>query len=493
MKRHLFLTLSYIFIAISLPISAEESVSIQEKKICASNLNKEIELIINQPERQKENWGIVIENLKDNQVLYQINDNKFFIPASNLKLLTTASVLWKLGADFTIKTPIYIEREFNNNKFKSNSINSLIIEGKGDPTFSQKQLNIIAERLKEEGIKEVKNLVLIDGYLSSPTTNYTWEFEDIYFDFAVPVNSLILNNNMVSLTLNHSNINQQPTLQWSDELAGKQITIENNVYTRNKDKELNVNILPLFARSQSGAAHSSLKITGDLPLNKQSDSWRLAIPNPSQYFQESLIKTLNNYDITVNNSQVINNGEKLDKNQQFLLEIESPPLSELIKITNQESNNLYAEVLLKYLADKSVSEWENLAKISKELGISKEDYQVKDGSGLSRHNLITPKSLVTILKVINNSKYNDIFYHSLAVAGESGTLKNRFINTNIAHNFHGKTGTLTGVASLSGYIKTPDDDNLILTIMVNQSIANSRTLRNSIDQIVLLLGQLKKC
>lgn len=493
MKRHLFLTLSYIFLFLPLPILAQESVNVKEKKICASNLNQEIESIINQPSRQKENWGVVIENIKDNQVLYQVNENKFFIPASNIKLLTTASVLWKLGADFTINTPVYIERESTDTNVKLNSINSLIIEGKGDPTFSQKQLNLIAERLKQEGIKEVNNLVLIDGYLSSPTTNYTWEFEDIYFYFAVPVNSLILNNNTVNFTLNHGNINQQPSLQWSDELAGKQISIENNVYTRDENTEFNITILPLFARSQSGAARSSLIMTGDFPLNKESNTWRLAIPNPEQYFQESLIKTLNNYDITVNNSQIINNGEKLDKNKQFLLEIESPPLSELIKIANQESNNLYAEVLLKYLADESMSEWENLAKISKELGILEDNYKLRDGSGLSRHNLITPASLVTILKVMNNSQYKDTFYNSLAIAGENGTLKNRFVNTNIANNLYGKTGTLTGVMSLSGYLKTPHYDNLAFTIIVNQSIANSATLRNSIDQIVLLLGQLEKC
>lgn len=493
MKRYLFFVLSYIILFLPLPILAQESVNIKDKKICASNLNQEIESIINQPSRQKETWGVVVESLKDNQVLYQVNENKFFIPASNLKLLTTASILWKLGADFTITTPIYIEKKTIDNNISANSIDSLIIEGKGDPTFSQQQLNIIAEKLKQEGIKEINNLVLIDGYLSSPTTNYTWEFEDIYFYFAVPVNSLILNNNTVNFTLNHGNINQRPSLQWSDELAGKQISIENNVYTRDENTKFDITILPLFVRSQSGTEQSSLKMTGDFPLKKESNTWRLAIPNPAQYFQESLIKTLNNYDIEVKNSQIINHEEKLDKNKQFLLEIDSPALSELIKITNQDSNNLYAEVLLKYLADESVSEWENLAKIMTELGISEDNYKLKDGSGLSRHNLITPASLVTILRVMNNSKYKDTFYNSLAVAGENGTLKNRFLNTNITNNLYGKTGTLTGVASLSGYLKTPHYDNLAFTIMVNQSIANSATLRNSIDQIILLLGQLEKC
>jgi len=127
------------------------------------------------------------------------------------------------------------------------------------------------------------------------------------------------------------------------------------------------------------------------------------------------------------------------------------------------------------------------------LGISPNDYKLKDGSGLSRHNLITPQALVTLLKLMNNSKYQEIFLNSLSIAGENGTLKNRFQNTNIANNLYGKTGTLSGISALSGYLKTDNYGNLVLTIMVNQSSANSGVLRNTIDEIILLLGQLNKC
>ncbi|NCO75524.1 MAG: D-alanyl-D-alanine carboxypeptidase/D-alanyl-D-alanine-endopeptidase [Cyanobacteria bacterium] len=479
MKRYLFSFFSFLFIFSSFPINAQESVKNNEKKVCVSHLKNEIESIINQPSRQQESWGILIESIKNNQVLYQLNSNKYFIPASNAKLLTTSAVLLKLGSDFTIKTPVYIEG-------KPPKLNSLIIQGKGDPTFTKKSLEIIAQKLKEEGIKEVDNLVLIDGYLSSPSTNYSWEFEDIYFYFAVPVNSLILEENTVNLTLNPNNLNEKVSLKWSDELAGKQWKIENNVYTKDKDKEDNIIISPLFAKS-------SLEIKGDLPIDKESNIWRLSILNPAQYFQESLVKILNNNGISIKNTEIINGKNIISNNQQLLLEIKSPNLAELIKETNQESNNLYAEVLLKYLGDESLNEWESLAQIMTNLGISPNDYKLKDGSGLSRHNLITPQALVTLLKLMNNSKYQEIFLNSLSIAGENGTLKNRFQNTNIANNLYGKTGTLSGISALSGYLKTDNYGNLVLTIMVNQSSANSGVLRNTIDEIILLLGQLNKC
>jgi len=466
-------------------IVAQESVKNQDKKICGSSLNREIETILNQPIRQKENWGILIESTKEKQVLYQLNSHKFFIPASNTKLFPTAAILHKRGENFTINTPIYIEKKPHENS----SIQTLIIEGKGDPTLSKKQLETIAQILKEKGIKEVNNVILIEGFLSSPSTNYTWEFEDIYFYFAVPVNSLILEENTVNLTLNHHKINEQPFLVWSDELAGKQWSIESQVYSRDSLAEYNITILPLFARS-------SLEIKGDFPLDKTATIWRLSIPNPAQYFQESLVKILNEHDIKVNKSEIIENIKdfnKIEIKKQLLLEINSPNLAELIKITNQDSNNLYAEVLLKYLADESMNQWESLDKIMTNFGVSKDDYKLKDGSGLSRHNLMTPSALVTLLQAINNSEYRETFYNSLSIASENGTLKNRFQNTNLAHNLHGKTGTLTGVASLSGYLKNQDYGDLIFAIMVNQSTDTSPNLRSSIDQIVILLGQMKKC
>lgn len=478
-KRYLIFFLTSLFLLIALPITAQESVKVTNKKVCTSNLKNEIESIINQPSRQQEYWGIVIESLKDNQVLYQLNGNKYFIPASNTKLLITAAALLKLGSNFDIKTPVYLQKE-------SANINNLIIQGKGDPNFSKKQLEIIAQKLTEKGIKEINNLVLIDGYLSSPTTNYSWEFEDTYFYFAVPVNSLILENNTVNLTLNHTNLNEKSSLMWSDILAGKQWAIENQVYTREKNTESNLNIIPLFAKS-------SLELTGNLPIDKESNTWQLSIPNPAKYFQDSLIQTLNNSGIQVKNSQIINGKNIENKNQQLLLEIKSPILTELIKVTNQESNNLYAEVLLKYLGDESLNEFQSLAKIINNLGISPNNYKLKDGSGLSRHNLITPETLVTLLKLMNSSEYKNIYRNSLSLAGVNGTLKNRYKNTNIANNFSGKTGTLTGVSALSGYLKTDNYGDLVLTIIVNQSSADSVILRNTIDQIILLLTQLEKC
>lgn len=471
-----FFTYFLLTLSFPIPLKAEEIKPLINNSICANNLETEIDKIIHQPSREKETWGIVIESLNPQKIFYELNRDKFFIPASNVKLLITASILIKKGANFSIITPIYTEGN-------SPNLSSLIIEGKSDPSFTNDHLKLIADSLKTQQVTTIDNLILVNNSLPNNTTNYTWEFEDIYFDFAVPVNNFILNQNTVNLTLNHSFINQKPSLIWSDEIAGKQWLIDNQVLTSHENTPLNLNIYPLFARS-------SFMIMGELPLNEKAPIWRLSIPNPDQYFQESLVKILQENGIKIIKSEVINDTHFKDKNLQLLLEIKSPSLAELITITNQDSNNLYAEVLLKNLADDSHNSWQSLETILNQLGVSPDEYKLKDGSGLSRHNLITPHALITLLKAMAN---NDVFINSLSNAGVNGSLKNRFLNTNISNNLFAKTGTLSGISALSGYLKNDDYGNLVFSILVNQSSSDSATLRRTIDEIVLLLGQLKKC
>ena len=466
-------------------VNAQESTFLQDKKICSSDLSTQIDTILSKPERLSENWGILIEKLDNKQILYQLNSNKYFIPASNTKLFTTASVLVKLGEYFNIKTPIYIQG-------LKPTIETLIIEGKGDPSLKKEQLETISKELKNQGIHSIRQLVLVDDYLPESVINYSWEFSDVFYYYAVPVNSLILEENTVTLTLNPSQISDRVLTKWSDELAGKQWLINNQGITAQKDSEYNIDLNPSLLEPK-------LTITGTLASNAEDDNWWLSIPQPAQYFHDVLRQSLTNNNIRVFSSQIIPYKEYKSQpyftKKKVLLEFNSPSLKELITLTNQESNNLYAEVLFKYLAleEESLNPSESLTKVLTDLGIDSDSYQLKDGSGLSRQNLVTPTALISLLKLMNDSRYSDIFRNSLTVAGVNGTLKNRFKDTNIAHNLLGKTGSLSGVSALSGYLALENYDDLVFTIIVNQSTADTKSLRKTIDEIVLTLGKLDRC
>jgi D-alanyl-D-alanine carboxypeptidase/D-alanyl-D-alanine-endopeptidase (penicillin-binding protein 4) len=466
-------------------VKAQEISPFSRKEICSQDFPENIDTLLHKPARLREKWGIVVKKLDNGKILYHLNSNQYFIPASNTKLFTTASILFQLDHNFQIKTPIYLQEE-KPNKFK------LIIEGKGDPSLSKSKLATIVHELKKKNIHQIHELILVDHYLPEPPLNYSWEFSDLYYYYAVPVNSLILEDNTVKLTLKPSQINDSVFIEWSDELAGKQWQIDNQGKTAIADSEYNISLNPSFLDRK-------LTIKGTLASNAEPDHWLLSIPQPTDYFRDVLIEQFTQNNIIISTTKLISYNDYqfslLFKNKELLLEFNSPNLQELINITNQNSDNLYAEVLFKYLAlnNNSIKSGKSLTEILNNRGISPDSYQFKDGSGLSRQNLVTPTALITLLEVMNDSQYAEIFRNSLAIAGVNGSLKNRFKDTKIANNLYAKTGTLSGVSALSGYLLRDNYDDLVFTIIVNNSTDSSASLRKVMDEIILMLGDLKEC
>ncbi|GAB4554655.1 MAG: hypothetical protein Tsb0014_47560 [Pleurocapsa sp.] len=177
--------------------------------------------------------------------------------------------------------------------------------------------------------------------------------------------------------------------------------------------------------------------------------------------------------------------QKLDPSGQ----IRSTSISNWIKITNLKSNNDYANILLRYLGGS-----QSVQQALTSLGVDSKGYRLRDGSGLSRNNLATPRTLVSTLKAMYNAKNNDIFLASLPVAGISGTLKGRLHHTTTQGTVRAKTGTLRGVSALSGYIEHPDYDTVVFSIIANQPQNQSKSaIVAAIDEIVLRLSTLTYC
>ncbi|MGD1918727.1 MAG: D-alanyl-D-alanine carboxypeptidase/D-alanyl-D-alanine-endopeptidase [Pleurocapsa sp.] len=177
--------------------------------------------------------------------------------------------------------------------------------------------------------------------------------------------------------------------------------------------------------------------------------------------------------------------QKLDLNGQ----IRSTSISDWIKVTNLKSNNAYANVLLRYLGGS-----QSVQQALTHLGIDAKGYRLKDGSGLSRNNLATPRTLVSTLRAMYHAKGNDVFLASLPVAGISGTLKNRLRHTTAEGTVRAKTGTLRGVKALSGYINHPEYGVVVFSIITNQPTnQSSYPIVQAIDEIVLQLSTLTNC
>ncbi|MFW6359777.1 MAG: D-alanyl-D-alanine carboxypeptidase/D-alanyl-D-alanine-endopeptidase [Chroococcales cyanobacterium] len=459
---------------VSSPISVAQS-----DTICEADLKSRIASIINRPEFRRSHWGILIQPLNSNLPLYAANSERYFIPASNVKLLTTAAVLRQLSPFYRLRTSIYA---VGNAPY----LTELRIIGQGDPSLTTEDLQQLAQQLKQQGITQIDSLIVEEENRRKPAINPTWESGDTLFYYGSAVNGLILNENAAILTLLPQEVGQSVKWEWNDAIAARQWRIQNEAVTAPPGTPYNVKITGVLGQP-------ILRITGELAADAKPDIWGMAVGNPADYFLETLRQTLLTEGITVNQSQIQTTvGVPLSSE---LVALESDTLAELVTKTNKESNNLYSESLLNLLdsLDSSQSGVNVLEETLTELGVNPNSYSIVDGSGLSRHNLVSPEAIVQTLQLMAQTPEGEIYRNSLPMAGIDGTLKWRFQDTASQGNVQAKTGTMTGVSALSGYLNASNYQPLVFSIMVNQSDQSARIQREAIDEIVSLLQGLRRC
>lgn len=451
--------------------------------ICDRELGAKVEAIANRAEFSRSRWGILIQPISSAPILYSRDAQKYFIPASNVKLLTTAAALLKLGANFRIRTVVY-----------GGENDRLYVAGRGDPSLAETQLKSLTQQLQQRGINRVNELIGDDSYFQGNAINPNWEWEDAQAGYGAPINSLMFDRNSIELILSPQSIGQPLKVAFAAPQLTNQWEIQNNSVTvGQKDREF-VEVGREFDRPL-------IRVSGQLRVGAESESVYVAVVNPANNFLQRFQQVLAGAGIKVDRTSIASNPRDLTRE---LAAVESPPLAELIKETNRESDNVYAEVLLRLLGkaasktpaqqtDSSDIGLQELKTALTQLGVNPNSYILVDGSGLSRHNLVSPEALVQTLRLMANSPAASVYRASLPVGGESGTLKNRFNSTPNRVILQAKTGTLSGVSALSGYVEVPNYEPLAFSIVVNQSDRPAAELRGAIDEIVLLLNRLRRC
>ncbi|MGV0024521.1 D-alanyl-D-alanine carboxypeptidase/D-alanyl-D-alanine endopeptidase [Phormidesmis priestleyi] len=447
---------------------------------CPSQLPGAIAAILDRPDFARSRWGVLIQSEKG-ATLYDREAQRYFIPASNTKLLTTAAALHKLGSQFRIRTSVYGVR--------SQTGWALRVAGRGDPTLTDTQLKTLAQQLSRQGIRQVEQLVMDDSYGQGDAILPDWTFGDAQAGYGAPVNSLIVNENAIGLSLIPQAIGQPLRVQWDDPNEGKGWRIENNSVTvaANAPESLDVG---------RDLSQPILKVRGQLRVGAASESVSVAIVNPAQNFLQHFRQALASEKITVKQAIVVTRPGAIAGSEVAF--VESPPLSAIIKTTNQDSNNLYAESLLRMLGAKGNTTtigqgMTTLTTTLRTLGVNSSSFLLVDGSGLARQNLVSPQALVQTLQAMAKHPAANIYRSSLSTAGVSGTLQNRFQGTAAQGIVQAKTGTLTGVTALSGYLTPPGYSPIVFSLIVNQSTNSATVQRDAIDEVVLLLTRLRSC
>ncbi|MEM8642532.1 MAG: D-alanyl-D-alanine carboxypeptidase/D-alanyl-D-alanine-endopeptidase [Cyanobacteria bacterium P01_G01_bin.54] len=442
---------------------------------CPIELPQALTRRINQPQWERAHWGILIQNLDSGAELYRHNAEDYFLPASNAKLLTTAAALHRFGPNWAMMTPLQWQGD-------GSHWAQLHIHGQGDPTLTTTQLRDWARSLQARGLRSIQHLTV--SAANFPGHHPTWELYDLNFYYGVPVTGLILNQNSFRLTVLPQTSGEAIAWETDDAIALRQWRLNNQGRTSEPGSPYDLDITGILGTP-------ILNIRGTVAADNGPDRWRMAVHDPARYFLETLRSQLRLAGITVESAAVTASVPRLATQDAW----RSPPLAELIRATNQPSQNLYAEVLLHRLGQAHAS-GEGVRALEAsltDLGVEPSTYHLADGSGLSRHNLVSPEAITQTLYHMAHSEHAAVFLDSLPVGGESGTLRRRFRETPVVGTVFAKTGTLTGVSALSGYLQRPGRDRLIFSIVLNQATVSVVQQRQAIDELVLLLAQWQDC
>lgn len=464
-------------------------------RLCPAQLQKEVEKVAQLPKLQPSRVGVFVQTNETNpQTLANLDGDRYFIPSSNAKLFTTAIALKTLGADYRFATHLMSHNLPNT---KGELENGLWLVGSGDPSFrSATGLKSLVTQLKNKGVKRINGGVWAVTSRKSVEVADSWEWSDLQEYYAAIASPFTINENSLNWTIRPTKIGQPVIFEWESPELAIGWRVENKSTTVSADAEYR---LPEYElRVVRPHEQKILIITGQVPENAEPELGGVAIPDPEANFLQLLRQELTAQGIEISADIAANKSKQLPPTQDLAIAF-SPPISELIITTNKDSNNLYAELLLRALGDRfaKVVPYESFSgglmainQYLESINISRANVLLADGSGLSRRNLTTPKAIVQLLQSVASDRN---FRKSLAISNVDGTLTNRFKNTAAQGLIQAKTGTLTGAIALSGYAHPQNHREVIFSIIINNSNLPSRELQQYIDAIALLLTRLEPC
>jgi serine-type D-Ala-D-Ala carboxypeptidase/endopeptidase (penicillin-binding protein 4) len=383
-------------------------------------LRHSIDSLASDPVFRNSNIGILVVNPATADTLYSRNAGKLFMPASNMKILTASVALAQLGADYRYRTTFVTRGAIRDSVLEGD----LIVIGKGDPTVSDRAqqgdamtwMRRIADSLAARGVKRVAGGVLRGGNAFPDSIfGYGWEWDDLSTDSGAPVDELLYNEGM---TKRH------------DTIAGRDTIVD------------------------------------------------IATTNPARTYLEALTLALTSRGISVGRPLSDSIADVVAPRTDTLFTVVSPPLREILRYLEKPSQNQIAEILLHTIALEKTgigSADSGAAVVTRQIvawGAERDGLKIYDGSGMSRHDLVSPETIVRTLVAIQRDTAFSAFYDALPIAGVDGTLRTRMLGTRAAGNMHAKTGTLQFVRSLSGYVTDADGDRLVFSLLHNHYITS---------------------
>ena len=447
----------------------------------------------------KGEWGLLIADAETGEILYQQNADRYFVPASNMKLFSTALALSKLGPDYRFHTTLETTGAISNGVLTGN----VALMGRGDPNLSnrkfpynlkeefdgppEKVLAELAGGLVAKGVKEISGDVIgDDSYFPRERYPSGWEIDDMVWEYGAAISSIVVDDNTVTLTLVPGDEPGSP-VQASESPATPDFLVENDVVTSATDAKSDLTLT-----REPGS--SLVVIKGTMPAKSAPRKLVLAVEEPAQHAATVLKRLLEDRGVRVDGvARAHHEGPKTQGDPTVLAEHISVPLSDAVKLVNKISQNLHTEMLLRTVARQG-GIWatdDDLMKVPQDFyasaGIDPDDVIQSDASGLSRHDLVTPRAIVALLTFAQKQPWFETYFNSLPVAGVDGTLEDRMKNTIAVGHIHAKTGSVVHVRTLSGFADTQTGRRLIFSFLSNNQAGKNHEAADALTGLCVAM------
>jgi len=472
----------------------------------ADSLSRHIDAILRASHAERGFWGIEVVRLSDGKILYARNPDRLFLPASNMKLFTTAAALSTLGPDFIFKTTV----ESSAPSDSQGRVPGLTIVGRGDPNLGSRLLPYqfnsparipadqdfanLADQVAAKGVREITgNLYADDTYYVYEPYGTGWTADDLEWDYGAPITALAFNDNALKMEIQPaSSVGAKAQILLDPPDAYYKIIDDVETTPSGDAAKVEVNRLP---------GSMELDVWGHVPVGSDGVDEGISIADPPQYIGKMFRKLLEQRGVRVDGQVVVRELTQAEADREgtlqkpehrfVLAEHDSLPLREDIKVTLKVSQNLHAEMLLRTMSrvlnNKGSAEdgLNILNNFVQKIGISNNEVRFADGCGLSRQTLVAPDALIKLLEFMSRAPYFQPFYDALPVAGIDGTLGDRFQHSILKGRIHAKTGSMEYVNALSGYMDLPDRRRLAFVIIGNHQPLHWKEATEVVDRIAL--------
>jgi serine-type D-Ala-D-Ala carboxypeptidase/endopeptidase (penicillin-binding protein 4) len=448
-------------------------------------LARQLTRIFDAPILDRSYMAVVVRSMTTGATILSRNGGKLMMPASNMKVVTLAAAAERLGWDYRFETRFMSAAPLVDGVLRGD----LTIIGSGDPSMNDRHdradkiLEDVAWQLREAGVRTIEGRVVADdGFFSGAEIGGGWSWDYLEAWYAAPINALAYAENFVTVF-----VEPGPALGEAAKLtllpSTSDLEVLNHVITTAAGPDPTVEV-----RRQRGSR--TLEVLGTIPLGSQLVRRPAAVEDPGLCFARAARDAFIRHGIDVRGDAVETQSNPLEPSRtpsnlleppRTLARVLSPPLWEIATVLMKQSQNLYAEMLLRVIGGGTIEGGRKaVTELLSSWKIDPQTFVLADGSGLSRYNYVTADMLVAILeRIYRDDRHRERFLATLPIAGVDGTLERRMRGTKAQGNLHAKTGSIANARSLSGYVRTAGGDMLAFAIL-----ANNFTLRGAqIDEI----------